>query len=228
MLLQCRNLAKVYPKRGVEVRALDGLDFELAAGEFVVVEGGSGCGKSTLLFSMGGMLRPSSGQVMAEERDLYEVGAAERERWRALKVGFVFQSFHLIPYWSVLENVLASGGGVDARGAGERRAEAESILGRLGLTPRLSHRPSELSAGEQQRVAVARALHTRPSIILADEPTGNLDPESAAKVWEAMAAFHAGGGAVAAVTHGTEGRKFATKLFRMERGRGGFCDLKKT
>ena len=167
----------------VETRTLDvlrGVDLSVAEGESLAITGMSGAGKSTLLHVLGGLDRPTSGQVLYRGRDLYAVGDRERSAIRAQKIGFVFQAYHLLPELTVLENVLLPG--LSAAGAflrGQRlRARAADLLARVGLTERAAHRPNELSGGEQQRAALARALMNGPELLLADEPTGNLDSKT--------------------------------------------------
>ena len=167
----------------VETRTLDvlrGVDLSVAEGESLAITGMSGAGKSTLLHVLGGLDRPTSGQVLYRGRDLYALGDRERSAIRAQKIGFVFQAYHLLPELTVLENVLLPG--LSATGAflrGPRlRERAAELLGRVGLTERAAHRPNELSGGEQQRAALARALMNGPELLLADEPTGNLDSKT--------------------------------------------------
>jgi len=195
-MIALENVRKVYrTKRG---EALDGVSFSVAAGEFLTVRGPSGCGKSTLLLTIGGMVRPTQGTVTVDGKDVYALSAAQRAAFRADNIGFVFQMFHLVPYLTVLENVLlptAAGGG----SAGE--AEALALLERFRMTDRAHHKPAELSTGERQRAALARALLRRPGLLLADEPTGNLDPENAAEVMSYFTEYHHEGGTVVLVTH---------------------------
>ena len=167
----------------VETRTLDvlrGVDLSVAEGESLAITGMSGAGKSTLLHVLGGLDRPTSGQVLYRGRDLYALGDRERSAIRAQKIGFVFQAYHLLPELTVLENVLLPG--LSATGAflrGPRlRDRAAELLVRVGLTERAAHRPNELSGGEQQRAALARALMNGPELLLADEPTGNLDSKT--------------------------------------------------
>ena len=201
-MIRFENVGKTYRRRldaeGAprEVCALDGVCFDVAAGEFVLLRGPSGSGKTTLLLAAGGMLRPDTGCVTVAGKDLYAMSTGERARFRAEKIGFVFQMYHLVPYLDVLDNVLLAG----EEGPG-RENEARELLARLRLDRRLGHKPSELSAGEKQRVAFARALLCRPALILADEPTGNLDPDSAAEVEGYLADYHRGGGTVVVVSH---------------------------
>ncbi len=214
-MIELQDVSKVYRKAGAEVRALDAVTASVEPGEFVAVRGPSGCGKSTLLMAVAGMARPSSGRVMLDGQDLYALSPRRRAAVRAQKVGFVFQMFHLIPYLSVWENILApllAG----ARGTAE---EARHIAERLGLADRLRHRPAELSTGERQRVALARALLNRPKLILADEPIGNLDPENGRAVMDFLAEFNAQGGTVLLVTHDELAAAYAKRTVTLARGR---------
>jgi putative ABC transport system ATP-binding protein len=163
--------------RGVTVTAVDGLDLEIDGGEFVVVAGPSGSGKSTLLQLLGALDRPSSGAVLFEDRDLARMGEGELAELRLRTVGFVFQQFNLIPTLTAAENVAIA---IAPTGLGgeERRTRTRELLDRVGLASRAGHLPSQLSGGEQQRVAIARALANHPRVLLADEPTGNLDTAS--------------------------------------------------
>ena len=198
-MIRIEQASKTYRTKRGEVTALAAFDCEIKGGEFVSIVGPSGSGKSTLLLMMGAMLRPTSGTVTVADRDIYALGQQERAGLRATEIGFVFQMFHLVPYLSVLDNVLLAG----LRGAREGiRGQAEKLIEEIGLSHRIDHKPTELSAGERQRAAIARALITSPKIILADEPTGNLDPENAAEVVRHLKAFQSEGGTVVSVTHG--------------------------
>ena len=197
-MIQLEDVTKVYPTTDGPVHALSGVSLTVAAGEFVAVQGPSGCGKSTLLTVVGGLGTPSSGRVTVAGEDLVRMSSADRARFRAERIGFVFQMFHLLPYLTVLENVV-----VAARAGQEAatRGRAEKLLKQFQLGHRLRHRPGQLSTGECQRVAIARAMVNRPQLILADEPTGNLDPENSAGVLDLLSAFHREGGTVLLVTH---------------------------
>lgn len=184
-ILELRNVGKTYRRGEESLRVLDGFDFALRTGEFVVVTGPSGAGKSTLLHVAGGLDAPDSGEVMIGERDLWAMKAGARAAFRRRHLGFVFQFFNLVPTLSAVENVSLPLvlDGVAARTADARALE---LLQRVGLGDRARHRPAELSGGQMQRVAVARALVAGPSIILADEPTGNLDSRSSTAVLELL------------------------------------------
>jgi len=215
-MIRCDEVTKVFRKNGSEVTSLDRFTAEVAKGEFVAVRGPSGSGKTTLLLTLGGMQRPSDGSVQLAGRDLYALSPAERARLRSSEIGFVFQMFHLVPYLDLLANVLLACPG---KPSAEVRQRASGLMDELGLADRASHRPGELSAGERQRLAVARALLNRPKLILADEPTGNLDPENAAEVIRHLAEFHRGGGTVVLVTHGAAADAHADRTLRLEQGR---------
>ncbi len=215
-MIELETVSKVYRGRDGEVRALDEVNLSVERGEFVVVRGPSGSGKSTLLLTIGGLSRPSKGRVLVERKDLYAISGRERAAFRAKSIGFVFQMFHLLPYLSVLENVLVA---TIPGGRQGGRTEAIEILERLQMRDRLHHRPPELSTGERQRVAVARAFLNRPSIVLADEPTGNLDPENAAIILGYLSDFHKAGGTVVLVTHEKLADPLAQKVVLLSAGR---------
>ena len=212
-MIRLTDVSKVYRKSGKEIRALDGLSLSVSRGEFVAVRGASGSGKTTLLLTMGGMIRPTAGQVLLDGEDLYSLPARRRARLRGEKIGFVFQMFHLLGYLSVLENVRSACLVGGRRPGGKDRAV--ELLEHVGLGDRLAHRPGELSAGEKQRVAMARALMRRPELILADEPTGNLDPDSASAVMSYLGEYHRDGGTVLLVTHESVAAEHAQRVVEM-------------
>lgn len=185
-LMRARGLRKTYlPKKGASVEVLKGVDLELTAGESVAILGQSGVGKSTLLHLLGGLDRPTGGGVEFQGRDLSALGDAELSRWRNAHVGFVFQFHHLLPEFNALENVMMPGL-IGRHHFGPARKRAAELLDSVGLSLRERHRVGELSGGEQQRVAVARALYMNPDVLLADEPTGNLDERTAGKVHQLL------------------------------------------
>lgn len=198
-MIHLEGVTKIYRRAdGPPVHALRGISLDVGRGEFVAVRGPSGCGKSTLLTIAGGLGMPTSGHVVVGGEDLVAMSAAARARFRAVRIGFVFQTFHLLPYLTVLENVVAAAlPGQEA----DARHRAEETFERFQLGHRLRHRPAELSTGECQRVAIARAMVNQPHLILADEPTGNLDGENSAGVLELLSAFHRQGGTILLVTH---------------------------
>lgn len=214
-MIRIERVTKAYPGRHNEVKALDKINMEVKEREFVVFRGPSGSGKTTLLLTLGGMLRPSSGRLFVNEQDVYALSGRERAKFRGQNIGFVFQMFHLIPYLTVLDNVALAAG---KRFTTMLRRDAITLLEDLGLSHRIHHKPSELSAGEKQRTAIARALLNRPKIILADEPTGNLDPENAREVLNHLSTFHLRGGTVLLVTHGKDADQYADRIVHLRDG----------
>jgi putative ABC transport system ATP-binding protein len=199
-MFRLENVTKVYRKRRQEITAFRAEDVRIDAGEYVAVVGPSGSGKTTLLSLLGGMLSPDTGRVWLGDVSLYESPVALRTRLRRERMGFVFQTFNLVPYLTALENVLVPLY-LSGHPAGQRQQRASALLERVGLGDRLDHKPCELSTGQQQRVALARTLANDPSVILADEPTGNLDPESRVQVLELFDEFVRDGRTVVMVTH---------------------------
>ncbi|MBN1458518.1 MAG: ATP-binding cassette domain-containing protein [Armatimonadetes bacterium] len=215
-MLELYEICKSYRGPGGPVRALDGVSLRVGAGEFAVVHGPSGCGKTTLLLAAGALLTPDSGRVLVDGRDPYLMSVEERARLRATTTGFVFQQFHLIPYLTVLENVLAASLANPSRGA---RARAKQLLDQFGISSRARHLPADLSTGERQRAALARALLNGPRVLLADEPTGNLDPSNAAALLAYIASFTAAGGAALLATHSDTAKAHADQIMEMSEGR---------
>jgi ABC-type lipoprotein export system ATPase subunit len=219
-MILVENVTKSFPSPGGgdEVHALRGVSLSIQAGEFVAVVGPSGSGKSTLLHAMGGLSAPTSGQVKMGESSVYDLGVEERAALRRKDVGYVFQTFNLVPYLTCVENVL-----LPARLAGVPRGEARqralSTLERLGLRARCAHRPAELSVGERQRVGIARAIVNGPRVLLADEPTGNLDPATADEVMRLLHELNEAGQAVVMVTHDPRLASQAARIVRLEAGR---------
>jgi len=206
MLISLDHITKSYTGDVENVVAVDDVSVSVDSGEFVAVVGPSGCGKTTLLLVAGGLLRPDSGQVTIDGADPYSLSTEQRARFRAERIGFVFQQFHLVPYLNVLDNVLAP---ALVTGDPTARQRADGLVQRFGLADRVRHRPGQLSTGERQRVALARALLNEPKVILADEPTGNLDGENSDEVLKALQAFANEGGAVLLVTHDPNAVAFA-------------------
>ena len=214
-LLETRDLAKFYD--GGRIQALRGVDLEVKAGEFVAIRGPSGSGKSTLLHLLGGLDTPSRGEVLHRGRSLSEL--ADLDAYRSRSVGFVFQAFHLLPTLTALQNVqvpMCEGN----RNRRQRREKAETLLREAGLEERFHQYPNELSAGERQRVAIARSLANGPEILLADEPTGNLDTESAAKILDLLGGFQAARSmTLLVVTHDAEVAERAHRQIHFRNGR---------
>ncbi|MEM7577353.1 MAG: ABC transporter ATP-binding protein [Planctomycetota bacterium] len=216
-LLRAEGLSKVFREGGQELRVLDGVNLEVAAGECVAILGRSGSGKSTLLHLLGGLDRPTSGSVWFEGTDVFGMHELSIDRYRSGRVGFVFQQYHLLPELSALENVrLAS---MIGSRKDDSKARAASLLERVGLGDRLSHKPAKLSGGERQRVAIARALMNKPAVLLADEPTGNLDADTGASVLEVFSELHASGQTMVLVTHDTKVAARADRVVTLVRGR---------
>ena len=200
------------------VHALAGIELRIEAGEYIAVMGPSGSGKSTLLNMLGLLDRPDAGHYLLEGRDVTTLSPDEQARVRSRRIGFVFQSFHLVPRLTAAENialpmVLA---GVPAR---EREARVRKALDGFGLSDRAGHRPDQLSGGQRQRVAIARAMVMRPTVLLADEPTGNLDHVSGAEVLAALESLNAGGISLIVVTHDDEVAARSRRQIRMRDGR---------
>jgi putative ABC transport system ATP-binding protein len=194
------DVRRTYELDGVSVHALGGVSLTVAAGDYLAIVGASGSGKSTLMHLLGGLDRPTGGTLVIGGRDVATLSPPEMARLRNETIGFVFQSFHLLARTTAQDNVALP---LVYRGAGrrERRARAAEMLERVGLAHRLRHRPNQMSGGEQQRVAIARALVTGPSVLLADEPTGNLDSTTGESVLALLESLNAEGVAVVLVTH---------------------------
>ena len=216
MLISLDHITKTYTGDTGPIVAVDDVNVAVEAGEFVAVVGPSGCGKTTLLLVAGGLLRPDGGEVTIDGTDPYSLSGEQRARLRAERIGFVFQQFHLVPYLNVLDNVMAP---ALVTGETSARERAESLVERFGLTDRAGHRPGQLRTGERQRVALARALLNGPRVILADEPTGNLDGDNSDQVLQALKTFAEAGGAVLLVTHDPDAVAFAGRQVVLQEGR---------
>jgi putative ABC transport system ATP-binding protein len=217
-LVALRDVVRAYPRGAAQVVALRGVSLEIRAGEKLAIMGPSGSGKTTLLSILGCLDRPSSGEHRFEGRDVKLLGDDELSRLRNRSVGFVFQAFHLIPQLTVAENVetplLYEGAPL-----AEWRPRALAALERVGLVHRADHRPSELSGGEAQRAAIARALVTTPRLLLADEPTGNLDTATGEEIWALLDELNAQGATVVLVTHNEALGRRAGRLLRLRDGK---------
>ena len=221
-LIEFHDVRKSYRMGAATVHALAGVDLAIEAGEFVAVLGPSGSGKSTLMHLLGFLDQPSGGRVMFDGRDVSRLSPRQRATLRAERIGFVFQAFNLLPRLTVMQNVLLPlayhrGGGGPSRG--EARARAWRVLESVGLEDRAGHRPAELSGGQRQRVAVARALINEPKLILADEPTGNLDTVMAGNIMELFAELNRQGRTVVVVTHDLEIARRTRRSIRVRDGK---------
>lgn len=214
------KLTKIFegPGGGPGVTALDGVDFEVRKGELVTVVGPSGSGKSTLLFAIGGLTRPDAGSVRVGEVEVHRLDAGERAALRRTEVGFVFQTFNLIPYLTCLDNV-ALPALLAGRARGEATEAALAMLERLGLASRRRHYPAQLSVGERQRVGIGRSLINGPSVVLADEPTGNLDTTSARGVMDLLLEIAEDGRTVVVVTHDPRVAEMGDRVVQLRAGR---------
>ena len=215
-MLRCESLTQTYISGGRELTVLQDIGFELEDGGFLAIVGPSGSGKTTLLGLLAGLDRPKGGRVLLEGQDLSQLTEDQRARLRGEKVGFVFQSFHLIPTLTARENVQVP---LERRGE-DARERADELLTRVGLSDRGHHYPAQLSGGEQQRVALARAFSNRPRLLFADEPTGNLDAATGAKVIELMAELNRElGTTLVLVTHDHDLASRARRMIRLADGR---------
>ncbi len=215
-MILMKNVTKRFRGPKGWITALNNVSLSLASGELLAVNGPSGCGKSTLLLTAAGMLKPDQGdvQIMGQYHP-YELTPDQRSRLRAQLIGFVFQQFHLIPYLTVRENIITPSLSGLTESSHQR---AQELIREFALLGREDHLPSQLSTGERQRTALARALFHRPKIILADEPTGNLDDENAGVVLEHLARYVSAGGSVLLVTHNAGAARYATRTLKMREG----------
>ncbi len=217
-IVRIRELTKVFRQGEINVTALDNISLDIAEGEFLTLMGPSGSGKSTLLHIVAGIDRPTSGDCIVQEHNIAEMNESALADWRNQNVGFVFQTFNLIPVLSAYENVelpLL----LTRLGSKERRRLVTAALEMVGLADRMKHLPKQLSGGQEQRVAIARALVTDPKLVVADEPTGNLDSHSAADVMEILRALSRDAGkTVIMVTHDPKAAAFGTRSIHLEKG----------
>lgn len=212
-MIEINNVTKTYSKEDTQVKALDNVSISVAKGEFVVVKGSSGCGKTTLLLAAGGLLHPETGSIKINGQEINKLSQENLAEFRAANIGFVFQQYHLIPYLSILENVNIPS---LAHHTNNTEARAIELIDDLGLKKRMLHTPAELSAGEKQRTALARALLYNPAVILADEITGNLDEKNALIVLKKLAEYTKSGGTVLLVTHDDKVIHFADRVVELK------------
>ncbi len=219
LILEAANVTKEYPMGSEEVHALAGVSVTIESGEFVAILGTSGSGKSTLLNLFGGLDRPTSGDIYFNGKSLAPLSSREMARYRLRSIGMIFQSFNLIPTMTARQNVslaLAFAGMKQS----ERQEHSRALLARVGLDARVDHRPAELSGGEQQRVSIARALANDPQVLLADEPTGNLDSARAAELLELLKTMQRDGKTIVMVTHDQElANRFADRIIKLKDGK---------
>ena len=215
-MLEIQHISKYYHRQDGIVKALENVTLNIDAREFVAVQGPSGCGKTTLLLAAGGLLVPDTGEVLIDGCDPYNMSPDDRAMLRAAEIGFVFQQFYLIPYLTVLDNVRAPSIALPQENTDKR---AHELISRFNLSERSSHVPSELSTGERQRTALARALLNNPKIILADEPTGNLDKDNAEIVLTSLASFVDSGGSVLLVSHDENVTSYAHRTIYLRNGK---------
>jgi len=212
-MLEINNITKKYRKRGSIFTALDGVTFRVDKGDFVVVVGPSGSGKSTLLHTIGGLIHPDSGQILYEGRDIYSPDRVASEKYRRTNVGFVFQQFHLMPYLTVNENIKMVCSEIS------HQQRIGHYLEKCALYPLRNKYPSELSVGEKQRTAFIRAIVSNPEILLADEPTGNLDPQNSNIIMSMIEDFHLSGGTILLVSHDPESAKYPRRFLTLDSGK---------
>lgn len=212
-MIELNNISKKYSRGGMEFIALQDISLKINQGDYIVITGASGAGKSTLLNTIGGLIKPDSGEVLFDGKDLYRNGGAELAAYRKMNVGFMFQQFHLMPYLTVYENIRL------ACYDEKYLADIDSYLDRCLLADLKNKYPSELSVGEKQRTAFIRAIITRPGILLADEPTGNLDPVNSSILFTLIDEYNKKGGTVVVVTHDTVPSKNSNWNVLLERGR---------
>jgi len=216
LILKTENLWKIYHAGKVEVPALRGVNFEVSPGEFVAVMGPSGCGKSTLLYVIGGLAQATRGHIFVDGNDLVTMSDAERTKLRRSKIGFVFQRFNLLPTLDAYGNIAIA---QHIHGDGFDPHRFEVVVSLLGLKERLHHKPSELSGGEQQRVAIARAIINEPKIVLADEPTGNLDTQNSENVLGMLRQLNKElGQTIVMITHNPEAAAYSHRVVHMRDG----------
>jgi putative ABC transport system ATP-binding protein len=215
--IQVDDLSKQYGEGEAAVLAVRGINFGIESGELIAITGESGSGKSTLLTVMGALNSPGRGKYLVDKIDVYSLGQEERADFRRNYLGFVFQSFHLIPYLTVRENVMLPLTPINIRKK-EKRAMAEEALSRVGLAGKGGRLPSQISGGEQERVAIARAMVNKPRILLADEPTGNLDTKNTRDMMNLLQKLNSDGMTIIMVTHNHECAQYARRVLRLSDG----------
>lgn len=217
IMIEIANLSKIFNQNGEQIVALDKVNLSISQGEFVAVVGPSGSGKSTFLLTVGDLIEPTSGEVRINGTSLYKLGYNEMARIRLHTIGLMFQTFNLIPYLTAIENVEVpmSLAGISRK---EQNRKARQLLNRVGLSHRIKHRPAQLSVGEPQRVALARTLANDPSIILADEQTGNLDPELSKEIISFFKQFSENGITVVMVTHNLQNAAESNHMLQIING----------
>jgi putative ABC transport system ATP-binding protein len=213
MMINIDNVSKIYRRGGKDFKALQNISLAINQGDYIVVTGASGAGKSTLLNTIGGLIKPDSGEVLFNGKDLYRNGGAELAAYRKMNVGFMFQQFHLMPYLTVYENIKL------ACYDEKYLADIDSYLDRCLLADLKNKYPSELSVGEKQRTAFIRAIITHPGILLADEPTGNLDPVNSSILFTLIDEFNMNGGTVVVVSHDTVPAKNVSGKVLLDKGK---------
>lgn len=211
------NLVKKYGNGNATVTAIGGISFKIEAGEFIGVMGESGAGKSTLLSVVGAMNAPTSGSLRVDEIDVYSLTREQRADFRREFLGFIFQSFHLVPYLTVLENVMLPLAIIKA-GRSKKRDLAEQALSQVGLLDKAHRLPSQISGGEKERVAIARSVVNEPPVLLADEPTGNLDTKTSSDIMKLLQSLNGQGMTVIMVTHSHESAKYAQRILQVSDG----------
>ncbi|HVE97513.1 MAG TPA: ABC transporter ATP-binding protein [Pseudonocardiaceae bacterium] len=214
-MIQLEGVTKVYRMGSIQVRALDGVDLVIDDGDLVAIMGPSGSGKTTLMNILGCLDIPTSGRYLLDGTDVSTLGDNRLAKIRSLKIGFVFQTFNLVPRTSAIRNVELP---LVYAGVRDRRARARSVLEQVGLEERAKHMPSELSGGQQQRVAIARALINDPTMLLADEPTGNLDTASSVEILKLLGALNDAGRTIVIITHEEDIARFAKRVVRLRDG----------